>query len=247
MEENQEQTQTVQNPVEDPVVAPQAPDTPSCEGQPSCHKSSCRCGLISTILLAVAVVVLYVLHFAGIGSPKGKYNPNATVAVANEDGLKIAYIDTDTLMAKYQYAIDLQKEIEQFQAAKQNSLKSQMNAFQNDYQTYLQTGDKLTLTQQKAKEEELQKRAEKLQGLEGEYAMQVQEKLMKESEKMTNAVYAFIREYNAANQQFDLILAKSFNQSPVLYGNPGMDITNEILEGLNDEYSSIKNKDAKED
>ena len=63
---------------------------------------------------------------------------------------------------------------------------------------------------------------------------------MQESEKMTKAVYAFIREYNAANQQFDLILSRSFSSSPILYGNEGMDITDEIVKGLNEEYAKIK-------
>ena len=118
-----------------------------------------------------------------------------------------------------------------------------MTQFQNDYQKYLKEGPNMTLAQQQAKEKELQARAEKLQGLEGELAMQVQQRTLEESEKMTRAVYAFIREYNAANQQFDLILAKSFSSSPVLYGNEGMDITREIVEGLNEEYRKVKGKE----
>lgn len=212
---------------------------------PEKKKNCCNCTTIFCILMALAVILLYIFHFAGIGGAKSKYNPNATApVVSQEGGLKVAYIDTDTLMAKYQYALDLQKELEQYQASKENSLKNEMNKLQSDYQNYLQTGDKLTLAQQKSKEEELQQRGQKLQSLEGEYAMQVQEKLLKESEKMTKAVYAFIREYNAANQQFDIILSKSFNSSPVLYGNPGMDITQEILDGLNEEYASVKGKKA---
>ena len=107
-------------------------------------------------------------------------------------------------------------------------------------QEYLKTGANLTLSQQKAKEEEFQRREAELQQLQITYAQQIQEKTIQESEKMTNAVYAFIREYNNANQQFDIILSKSFSNSPILYGNPGMDITNEIIEGLNKEYESIK-------
>ena len=79
-----------------------------------------------------------------------------------------------------------------------------------------------------------------MQTLEGEYALQIQQKTLTESEKMTKAVYAFIKEYNEANQKFDIILSKSFNSSPVLYGNPGMDITQEIIDGLNKEYAEIK-------
>ena len=78
--------------------------------------------------------------------------------------------------------------------------------------------------------------------LEGEYSQQIAEKTMQESEKMTNAVYNFIREYNAQNQQFDIILSKSFSNSPILYGNEGMDITDEIVKGLNEEYAKVKSE-----
>ena len=46
--------------------------------------------------------------------------------------------------------------------------------------------------------------------------------------------------YNEKNSQFDIILSKSFNNSPVLYGNPGMDITEEIVKGLNEDYAKSK-------
>ena len=161
--------------------------------------------------------------------------------VSGENGLKIAFVNTDTLMEYYQYAKDLQKQLKDFQTAKQNSYTQQMNQFQKDYEAYVKGGaDNMTLSQQQAKEKELQERAQRLQSLETEYASQVQEKTLSESEKMTQAVYNFIREYNSQNQQFDLILAKSFTSSPILYGNEGMDITDEIVKGLNEEYAKLK-------
>lgn len=192
-------------------------------------------------VLLAAVIVLFVLFFSSKGN--SKVNPDATPAIVSaEGGLKIAYINTDTLMAKYQYALDLNQEIKAFQESKMKSAEQQMAKFQKDYEAYLKEGANMTLTQQKAKEKELQDRAAKMQTLEQEVAMQIQEKTLSESEKMTNAIYAFIREYNLANQKFDLILAKSFSSSPILYGNEGLDITNEIIEGLNKEYEAVKSK-----
>ena len=36
---------------------------------------------------------------------------NATAPMVAEGGLKVAYIDTDTLLTKYQYAIDLVQQL----------------------------------------------------------------------------------------------------------------------------------------
>lgn len=120
--------------------------------------------------------------------------------------------------------------------------QQQVTAFQTDYNNYLQTGASLTLTQQQTKEAELKQRAEKMSTLEQELMAKVAERQLSENTKLLNAIFAFIREYNAANQQFDLILRKSFNDTPVLYANPAMDITEEILAGLNEEYKQVKAK-----
>ncbi|MBQ6956283.1 MAG: OmpH family outer membrane protein [Bacteroidales bacterium] len=216
-------------------------ETCSCETEKQCK---CRCMPIINGILLLGLVLIYIFHFTGIGAKGGKslVNADAKAPVAvSEGGLKIAYINTDTLMAKYQYAIDLQKQLKDFQTAKENSYKQQMTQFQKDYQAYVGGGgENMTLSQQQAKEKELTDRAARLQNLEGELAQQVAEKTMQESEKMTNAVYAFIREYNAANQQFDIIFSRSFSSSPILYGNEGMDITDEIVKGLNEEYARVK-------
>ena len=221
------------------------PPAPVCECDND-NKCKCKCLPIINIILLIGLVLLYIFHFTGIGAKGGKSlaNADAKAPVAvSENGLKIAYVNTDSLMAKYQYALDLDKQLKDFRTAKENSYKQQMTQFQKDYQSYVSGGgENMTLSQQQAKEKELTERAARLQNLEGELAQQVAEKTMQESEKMTKAVYAFIREYNAQNQQFDLILSKSFSSSPILYGNEGMDITDEIVKGLNEEYAKIKSE-----
>ncbi len=219
---------------------------PTQKGTCTSENKSCGCKclpIINCILLA-GLVLLYVLHFTGIGAktPNSKVNAEAKAPVVGENGvLKIAYVNIDTLMAKYDYASSLESQLKSFQAAKENNYKLQMEQFQKDYQAYIKGGaDNMTLSQQQAKEKELQDRAQKLQTLEAEYTLQIQEKTLSESEKMTKAVYNFIREYNEQNQQFNLILARSFNNSPILCGDEGMDITDEIVKGLNEEYAKIK-------
>ena len=79
--------------------------------------------------------------------------------------------------------------------------------------------------------------------LEQELAAKVMERQINENTKLLNAIFAFVREYNKDNQKFDIILRKTFENSPTLYMNPGMDITQEILDGLNEEYKNLKKSD----
>ncbi|MBP3740432.1 MAG: OmpH family outer membrane protein [Bacteroidales bacterium] len=197
---------------------------------------------MNTKTLILATVALLTLGMAGCNNSDSKQNPEAAAPVIAEGGLKIAYVDTDTIMAKYQYAIDLNEELLAYKDQQEKYYQQQMTQFQTDYNNYLQTGASLTLTQQQAKEAELKQRMEKMSTLEQELMAKVAERQLSENTKLLNAIFAFIREYNAANQQFDVILRKSFNDTPVLYANPAMDITEEILTGLNEEYKSVKGK-----
>lgn len=191
-------------------------------------------------VLLLGLIGIYILHFTS--GPKSKVNPEAVAPIQKEGGLTVAYVDTDTLLAHYQYAKDLEEELLAFKSQQEQYGRQQMEKFQKDYQDYLQNGSNLTLTQQQAKEAELKQRAEKMSTLEQELTAKIMERQIQENTKLLNAIFAFVREYNAQNQQFDIILRKTFENSPSLYLNPGMDITQEILDGLNEEYKSVKSK-----
>ena len=201
---------------------------------------------LSKILLACNAVLLlglvgiYILHFTS--APKSKVNAEATAPLQKEGGLTIAYVDTDTLLAKYEYAKELEADLLAYKNQQEAYGKQQMEKFQRDYQDYLQNGDKLTRTQQEAKEAELKQRAERMSTLEQELTAKIMERQIAENTKLLTAIFAYVREYNAANQQFDIIMRKTFENSPTLYLNPGMDITQEILDGLNEEHRNLKSK-----
>ncbi len=197
--------------------------------------------IICNAVLLIGLIGIYIIHFTGVGT-KSKVNADATAPLEKEGGLTIAYVNTDTLLAKYQYAIDMEQELLAYKDQQEAYGRQQMEKFQNDYQEYLKNGASMTLTQQQQKEAELKQRAEKMSTLEQELSAKILERQMSENTKLLNAIFAYVREYNAANQQFDIILRKTFNDSPTLYLNPAMDITDEIVKGLNEEYKQIKGK-----
>ncbi len=245
MKEPQEQHPANPEPMpntESPAAqAPNAPKDNSCNSKKNCCHTAI---LVCNIVLLIGLVLLYIFHFTGIGT-RSMHNPNATAPVVAKDGaLKIACIDSDTLLAKYQYAIDLQEELNKYKDSQEKNYQQQVTKFQKDYQTYLQTGENMTLSQQQATEAELKQRSEKLSTLEAELTQKVMQKQLDANIELLNRIFAFVREYNAANQQFDIIMRKTFNDSPTLYMNPAMDITNEIIEGLNEEYKTVKGKKA---
>lgn len=198
--------------------------------------------LASNAVLLLGLIGIYILHFTS--APKSKVNAEATAPLQKEGGLTIAYVDTDTLLANYEYAKELEQELLAYKSQQEQYGRQQIEKFQKDYQDYLQNGANMTRTQQEAKEAELKQRSEKMATLEQELTAKIMERQIEENTKLLNAIFAFVREYNAQNQKFDIILRKTFENSPSLYLNPGMDITKEILDGLNEEHRNLKkNKD----
>lgn len=196
--------------------------------------------LICNAVLFLGLVGIYILHFTGNNSGNSKVNVNAKAPVVKEGGLKVAYVNTDTLIAKYEYAKDMEKELMAFKNQQEAYGKQQVAKFQKDYDDYLKNGANMTLTQQQSTEAELKKRAEKMATLEQELTAKIMERQISENTKLLNAIFAFVREYNEQNQKFDIILRKTFENSPTLYMNEAMDITDEIVNGLNEEYKNLK-------
>ena len=196
--------------------------------------------LICNAVLFLGLVGIYILHFTGNNGGNSKVNVNAKAPVVKEGGLKVAYVNTDTLIAKYEYAKDMEKELMAFKNQQEAYGKQQVAKFQKDYDDYLKNGANMTLTQQQSTEAELKKRAERMATLEQELTAKIMERQMTENTKLLNAIFAFVREYNEQNQKFDIILRKTFENSPTLYMDEAMDITDEIVNGLNEEYKNLK-------
>ena len=212
----------------------------------SCNTCAHKCLIALNAVLLVGLVVLYILFFGSKSCKNDNVAAQATTPIDGVDvsGLKIGYIDTDSLMLQYEFAVELNEKLDNY-ARQENDYKDMMVRFQNDYNNFLKTGASLTLTEQKKTEESLKKRAEELAKLEERLVNErtkLENVIQVDQKKMIDAVYAFVRDYNAKHQQFNVILKKSFSESPVLYMDDNMDITREIIDGLNEEYRNVKGK-----
>ena len=199
----------------------------------------------------LGIVILFVMY-SNVKS-KSKLNENEAslteskiknplVDVAEiKSGAKIAYINIDTLDSQYEYIKDYSAALKNKQANIEASLSSMYSKFQQDYaefQQSVQAGLKpeAELKKQQAileqKQNEIASKEKSLQALSEEVAM-------KQNDMLKN-VSAFIKRYN--NGKFDFILAYTSNVSSVLYAKPELEITKEVVEGLNQEYKLKKEK-----
>lgn len=147
------------------------------------------------------------------------------------------YVDIDTVLSKYKLAIDYSEEMLRMQntlenEAKrhENSIKAFANTMQNKYQNNQYTSEQAFNSDQ-TKLQQMQANAssamEKLQRSNMEAAAAA-DKVLQDS------IHAFIERYNAKHH-YDAI----FNKGATLYINPALDITEEVVEGLNAGYTKL--------
>lgn len=168
-----------------------------------------------------------------------KTAPAKKVAVADSLNLpNYRYVDMDTLLTKYLLAKDyneemirMQENLESETKRHQTSLQSLASQIQNKVQnnSYL-SQESFDTDQQKLAS--MQSNAERSVGLmQQKYA----EAAAKAQQAVTDSVTKFIEEYNKKHG-YDAI----FNKAAALHFNPDLDITDEIVEGLNAKYNKVK-------
>lgn len=191
---------------------------------------------ISVLSLIGVIVVITLFIFKG----NNISNDTSSTPIIQNGELRIAYVDTDSIMLQYEYAKDLEQGLKSYQKQLESSYEGQLRKLQTDFENYQKTGDKLTLTEQRRKEEDLMKRQQELPEVQQRMMSQLQERQVEDNKKLLNSVYAFIKDYNSKNKKFNIILSKSYVSSSVLYADQGLDITKEIIKGLNQEYKDLK-------
>ena len=201
--------------------------------------------LILSIISLVAVVVFGIMSLTKGG--KNEAVPAEGEAVENVAGAgSIVYIDLDRILMEYDMANDLRSVVE----TKVQNIQAEVNRrgtkLEKDVKSFQEKMEKGLMTRSVA---EVQ--GQKLQKQEQDfnvYAAQKQQEIQEEQVVMMNqlgdAIKTFLDSYNA-EKQYAMILTNNAG-APVITADPSLDITDDVLAGLNDEYIKSKNDKSKE-
>ena len=187
-----------------------------------------RLNYLVNTLVASAMIVLFA-QCAGNSNQKAANSPVQANETAN---LKIAYVEIDTLLSKYNFCIDLNevmvKKSENVRLTlnkKATELQKQQQDFQNKYQ------NNAYATPERAQQEydRIVKLEQDLQAL----SNKLQAELVSEQEKnnlmLRDSINTFLKEFNKT-KGYSLILSNT-GLDNLLYANESFNITQEILEG----------------
>lgn len=191
--------------------------------------------LILNIVLLVAVGVLYFLYFSNSKSSASSNGSSDSGVIGD---LQIAYISTDTVLKYYEY---LKVNQEQFDAKAQklnNDYRSRAQSLQNEFAAYQRNVNSMTLGQVRATEEDLQKKQQNLQLYEQSLSQQMMQEQQNIQRQLYDRISAFLKDYS--KEKGLQVVLKYDQSSDVMYGGAGLDISQDVIKGLNEAYQTEK-------
>lgn len=185
-------------------------------------------------------VALAAMIFSCNSNPKVNNKTNQAPVELAPAG-SIVYVQMDSLFNQYDMTNDLKSELEAKVANIRGDLAKQGRAFESDAKDFDTKVKKGLLTQSQAElqNRQLVERQQSLQNLGQQKQMEIEEEQQVLYRKVMDAIKTYLKKYNT-NHNYALILTTSATTNTVLEGNPSLDITNDVLTGLNDEYVKVK-------
>lgn len=193
------------------------------------------------IIRSAAVVALMSLVVASCNKQAPKVEEKSASTNTANAGMKIAYIEVDSIMSQYkfckEYSLILEKKSQNIQNtvnAKGRSLQAASAKFQQDIQN-----NKYTQQQAEAVQAGLQKQNADLQALQQRLGAEFQAETEKFNKALRDSIQHYLAVYNK-DKKFSLILSKAGDN--ILYADKTYDITNEVIAGLNKAYKPVAKK-----
>ena len=148
---------------------------------------------------------------------------------------KIAYINVEDLMKDYNATKALEEKLKSRQEEMTKVLDSIGASFQLKVQEYYQNANKMSAQKKAETEQTLQQEQQILQSRQQQAGQALQLENQTLSEALTKKVDSFVADYAKA-KGIQLVFGTSGNGT-VMYGDDKLNVTGDILEILNENYS----------
>ena len=191
------------------------------------------------ILLIIAVAVLYYLHFNRNNkiSVKGNANNYKQKDSCGDKIPIVGYVELDSLYSNVTVIKQRKKELESEQKIITQEYERSYRLLTNERDEFLKKGN--TITQQEAEkfQGKLGQKQQEIETIKQTKSQHLAEKGAKIMEDMQSKVKAFMKEYNKS-KNFSYILATGTGLDYLFYKDSTLNITNEVIMGLNDQMKT---------
>ena len=190
--------------------------------------------LIVSIVLFVAIAVLYVLYFTGTRVSHSVVETQSGV----EGELRIAYIKTDSIFLNYDLSQDLHDDFSKKQEAYAKEYNTKRQAFEKelvDFQEKVQRGGFLTEQTAIRERDRLLGKEQEIVQLEQDLSNKLAELQEVNNMQLLDSLVNYVEILNA-QKKYDYIL----NSADIIVGDEAHNLTAEVLAALNARYKPKK-------
>ncbi|MBR2778253.1 MAG: OmpH family outer membrane protein [Prevotella sp.] len=194
--------------------------------------------------------ILYTLAIAGLMAScnnAGSKMDEQPAAGGSTTGMKIAYVEVDSLMTQYDFAKDYSVTLEKKSNNARNTLTQKGNALQaavNNFQQKINNNGFQSREQAAGVQAAIERQQRDLQELQARLENELASETAKFNVALRDSLQNFLKAYNK-DKHFDLILSKAGDN--LLWADKKFDITNDVINGLNKRYKPGKKTEAAEE
>lgn len=193
--------------------------------------------LILGVVSVIGVAFLLVWEF--LDTDKSS-EPESQALEQKAAATNIAYVEIDSIILNFDMYFDLRDDLMDKQQSSEAELNTKGRQYESGARDYEEKVRKGLVTRATAAqmEQDLLQQQQDLLNLRNQLESQLMEEEQVMNRKILNYIYDFLEEYSAGSQ-YDYIIAKSFG-GPLMYAREALDITDEVLKGVNYKYNEDK-------
>ncbi len=199
----------------------------------------------NNIISAVGIAALSVCALVSCNnsSPKMDEQPSADKTAAPTTGMKIAYVEVDSLMSQYKFCKEYSLILQKKSNNARNTLTQkgkQLQAAAANFQQKVQNNGFASREQAASVQAAIQRQEQDLQELQNRLGSELDAETAKYNAALRDSLRNFLKDYNKT-KKYDLIISKAGDN--ILYADTKHDITKDVINGLNKRYKSTVKKD----
>jgi outer membrane protein len=199
-------------------------------------------------VLLVAVAVLYYLHFSSRPSisPAASAGKSVSENATSKNPVveKIAYVNSDSLLMNYEFYKNTIQQLEERRKRLETEIGGRARSLENEAVSFQQKGSSMTLEQAQLTEKNLYRKQQELVQYRDRLSQQLAQEEQERTEELYNNIANYLKDYTK-DKPYKLVLGYT-KGGGILFADNSLEITQEVLAGLNKEYSS-KQSSAKAD
>lgn len=202
---------------------------------------------IINIILGIAIIILFVLHFKGnTTSEIATTNDSTSVVVmkpkiANNTLLKdakVVYVNADSISKLCLYYKELEKTIATKRKKLEDTYGGQMKNLEAEYLSYQQRGSTMTEEEMQKAQQSISMKKNQIDQNGAKMQQTLEKEVMNLNRNIEGKITKFMDQY-AKSKGYRFILTYG-GGSNLLYANDSLDVSFDVINGLNQQYKSVK-------